>query len=91
VTYQGKPLDRWPLPHGDATYEDVFHWRTVARWRGITWEAWEALDAWDQAGYLAEYAAVTKLQWLQAETDRKRAEARAKAARRKSNHGKSRV
>jgi hypothetical protein len=66
----------------------VYHWRSVARWRGLSWEQWRRLHPDDQAGYIAEYLTHHKLAYLEAESQRKKAEAR---ARRRQRHGRSRT
>jgi uncharacterized protein (DUF2235 family) len=58
----------------------VYHWRSAARWRGLTWEHWCRLDVDAQAGYLAEYETELRLSALEAEWQRKEQERKQKAA-----------
>lgn len=69
------------MPAGNASYSAVYHWRSVARWRGITWEAWCDLDTDAQAGYIAEYETEMRLRALEAEWQRKTMERRQQAQR----------
>lgn len=68
------------MPRGRASYSQVYHWRSAARWRGLTWEQWCELDADAQAGYIAEYETELRLSALEAEWQRKETERRQKAA-----------
>lgn len=88
MTFQGKPLDRWATPTGNAGYSTLYHWRACARWRGLTWEYFRSLSADDQAGYIAEYETALKLETLEYEAARKAAE---RKARRSRMHGRSRT
>lgn len=79
MTFLNRPLARWTAPTGRSRYSELYHWRCVARWRGLTWEAFRRLHPDDQAGYIAEYETALKLDTLEAEAARKEAERRAKA------------
>ena len=83
-------MERWPAPAGRSAYSALYHWRCVARWRGLTWEAFRMLPPDDQAGYIAEYETAMRLDALEAEAQRKAAEARLKGARARVG-GRSRV
>lgn len=86
ATFRGKALDRWPTRTGRSSYSTLYHWRCVARWRGLTWEYFSRLPPDAQAGYIAEYETAHRLEYLEAEAARKEAERRAKRV-----GGKSRV
>ena len=76
MTFQGRDIWRITTPKGDVSYHRLYHWRSAARWRGLTWEAFAELDESAQAAYIAEYETALRLETLQAETRRK-ADARA--------------
>ena len=78
ATFRGKPLDRWPTRTGYSSYSTLYHWRCVARWRGLTWEYFRRLPPDDQAAYIAEYETALRIENLEAEAQRKEAERRAK-------------
>lgn len=86
MTYQGRPLERWPIPHGKASSSALYHWRSIARWRGLSWEYFRTLDPDAMAGYIAEYETATSLEALEAEQARKEA-----ARRARRTGGRSRV
>jgi hypothetical protein len=67
------------VPAGGASYSQVYHWRSVARWRGLTWEAFCELDVDAQAGYIAEYETEMRLAALEAEWQRKELERKSRA------------
>lgn len=86
--FLGRPLERHRSPRGRASYSALFEWRTVARWRGLTWEYFRRLAPDDQAAYIAEYRTTLKLDGLEAREAQKDAERHARRARR---FGRSRV
>jgi hypothetical protein len=81
VTFRSRDIWQQQAPPGDISYSELYHWRTVAKWRGLTWEAFCDLDTDSQAGYIAEYECVMRLQTLEAEHQRKEQERKARQAR----------
>jgi hypothetical protein len=88
VTFLGRPLGRYRTPPGRARSSAIFHWRSCARWRGLSWEHFRDLDPDDQAAYLAEYETTMALEYLEAEASRKAAE---RTSRRRQRHGRPRI
>jgi hypothetical protein len=88
VSWSGKALERYPAGRGRAAYATVYHWRRVAKWRGLTWEYFRKLAPDDQAGYIAEYETEAHLDHLEAEHAKQQAKQRAK---RRATSGRSRI
>jgi hypothetical protein len=81
ATWKGTPLDRLQTKKGSQGFNWLFKLRTVARWRGLTWEHFRMLEIDDQAGYVAEYEIAMKFDYLEA-MDRLRKQRRANKGKR---------
>ena len=65
----------------------MLHYREAAKWAGVSWAVFCDLALDEQAGIIAHYETMTRLEAVEAEDHRREAEvarqrARAKAARR---------
>lgn len=75
------------MPRSGARYGAVFEVLEAARWRGLSDEAFAALDPHDQARIVAHYRAHHQLEAVIAQAQARDAEARAK--RKAKAHGAS--
>jgi hypothetical protein len=81
VTFRNRDIWQQSSPKGDVSYSAIFHWRKVAKWRGLTWEVFCELEPDAQAGYIAEYECEARLSSLEAEHQRKEQERKSRQAR----------
>ena len=81
MTFRQRDIWQQPTPKGDISYSELYHWRKVAKWRNLTWEAFCDLESDAQAGYIAEYECDARLSTLEAEWQRKEQERKSRQAR----------
>lgn len=69
------------MPKGKINYTAELHYREAARWAGYNWSEFLALEDFQQAGVIAHYETIHRIEAVEAHEQYKEAQRKAKRKR----------
>jgi len=76
VTWMDQPVSAWHVPSSPATYSAEFEARRAAAAQGYNWATFCELDGAEQSSVVCHWRIINKLNWLEVELERSRANTR---------------